>query len=50
LHSLEKSIPGHKDAFRSVAVNHFNNFLSLSINNNDFQRIARALDFLKKLQ
>jgi hypothetical protein len=50
LYSINKSFPGNRDAIMSVALKHFANLVSLSVANNNFSSLEKALLILKEIK
>jgi hypothetical protein len=48
--NMHKTLPGNKDAFIAVALNHFGNLFSLSVSNNDFRNVEKAMLILKEIK
>jgi len=49
LRNMHTTLPGHKDAIMSVALNHFNNLCSLSTQNNCLHNIEKGLLILRQI-
>jgi len=46
--NLHKALPGNKDAFMAIALNHYGSLFSLSVSINDYRYVEKALLILKQ--